>query len=101
MVLSGLSREEKPENSNVRSCANPDLTGHSSCAELAPIARILCLLEGFGPIAKDENEQGALVPAILEPPIQRTVDLDQLAETVAPVARLLIIHVSMLEIPHH
>ena len=35
------------------------------------------------------DEQGALRPAILEPPVLRPIDLDQLAPAVAPVAWLI------------
>jgi hypothetical protein len=34
------------------------------------------------------DEQGALRPAALKPPVLRAVDLDQLAHAVAPVSRL-------------
>src|SRR3546814_14494021 len=37
----------------------------------------------------DIDEQGALRPAILKPPMLRTVDLDQLAEAVPTIARLI------------
>src|SRR6476620_4681317 len=37
----------------------------------------------------DEDEQGALWPPSLEPPVLRTVDLDQLPEAIAPVPRLM------------
>lgn len=36
----------------------------------------------------NEGEQGALRPTALEPPMLRTVDLDQLPQTLAPIARL-------------
>src|SRR3546814_3447335 len=37
----------------------------------------------------DIDEQGALRPAILKPPMLRTVDLDQLAAAVPTIARLI------------
>jgi hypothetical protein len=36
----------------------------------------------------DEDEQGALRAAILEPPVLRAVDLDQLADALAAIAGL-------------
>jgi hypothetical protein len=36
----------------------------------------------------NEHQQGALRPAIFEPPMLTAVDLDQLANAVAPIARL-------------
>src|ERR1700719_484212 len=37
----------------------------------------------------DEHQQRALWPAIFEPPMLAAIDLHQLADTVAPVARLM------------
>src|SRR6267378_15629 len=37
----------------------------------------------------DVDEQGAARPATLEPPVLRPVDLDQLAQTIAAVPRLM------------
>src|SRR5260221_14795106 len=37
----------------------------------------------------DEDEQGALWPPSLEPPVFRTVDLDQLAQAIAAIPRLM------------
>jgi hypothetical protein len=37
----------------------------------------------------DEHQQGALRPAILEPPMLAAVDLHKLADAVAPRARLM------------
>lgn len=36
----------------------------------------------------DKNEEGALWPAILEPPVLTAIDLDQFAKTIAAMARL-------------
>src|SRR6266478_267457 len=80
-VLVGIERHRLAVTLQIRPCRCKIIEGTFALDKLQ-------MHQAAGGVV-DEDEQGALWPPSLEPPVFRTVDLDQLAQTIAAVPRLM------------
>src|SRR5258705_9688760 len=80
-VLVGIERHRLAVTLQIRRCRCKIIEGTFALDKLQ-------MHQAAGGVV-DEDEQGALWPPSLEPPVFRTVDLDQFAQAIAAIPRLM------------